>query len=395
MTATRSAARALALFVLAGAAVAQSGGPRTLPELKADVQERADRHAYPVSELDPAEVREALAGLKTLDRDEWASAWSAIGDRHMALAKKAGSSDPATASKQYKYAFEYYLFARFPLENSPGKVKAYGKALEAFAAYAKIPYPPIEIVRIPFEGREIVGYLRLPINVRPAPLVLTIGGLDGRKENASFRNDAYLEHGVAYFSFDMPGTGQSTIRQVVPGAEREFSRVLDYIGTRRDIDAKRVVVYGGSWGGHWAARLAYTERERIRGAVVQGGPVHEYFQPEWQTKAVKTREYLFELFEARAAIYGVKTLDEFLAYGPKMSLKTAGWLEKPSAPMLLIGGMHDTQVPIEDVFLLMRSGSPKEVWINPQGGHMGRNKEISDQKIFETVTLPWVVRMLK
>ena len=389
------AASTLPLLLLCGAIFAQSGGPRTLPELKAEVQERADRHAYPVSALEPAEVKEALGHLKSLDRDEWAAVWSAIGDRHMAAAKKAGSADPATASKHYKYAFEYYLFARFPLENSPGKEKAYAQALEAFAAYAKIPYPPIEIVRIPFEGKEIVGYLRLPINVRPAPLVMTIGGLDGRKENASFRNDAYLARGVGYFAFDMPGTGQSTIRQVVPGAEREFTRVLDYIATRRDIDARRVVVYGGSWGGHWAARLAYTERGRIRGAVVQGGPVHEYFQPAWQKEAIQTREYLFELFEARAAIYGAKTLDEFLAYGPKMSLKTAGWLEKPSAPMLLVGGMHDTQVPIEDVFLLMRSGSPKEVWINPQGGHMGRNKEISDQKIFETVTLPWVVRALR
>jgi pimeloyl-ACP methyl ester carboxylesterase len=385
----------LALVLVSTAASAQSGGPRTLPELKADVQERADRHAYPVSELDPAEVKEALGSLKTLDRDEWAAAWSAIGDRHMEAAKKA-AADPAAAAKHYRYAFEYYLFARFPLENSPGKVKAYAKALEAFAAYAKIPYPPIEIVRIPFEGKEIVGYLRLPINVRPAPLVVTIGGLDGRKENAVFRNDAYLRQGVAYFAFDMPGTGQSTIRQVAPGAEREFSRVLDYIATRpNEIDAGRVVVYGGSWGGHWAARLAYTEAKRLRGAVVQGGPVHEYFQPDWQKKAIKTPEYLFELFEARAAIYGAKTLDEFLAYGPKMSLKDSGFLDKPSAPMLVINGMRDTQVPVEDVFLLMRSGSPKEVWINPQGGHMGRNKEYSDQKIFETVTLPWVVRTLK
>jgi len=382
------------LACLPAAALAQSGGPRTLAELKAEVQERADRKVYPVSQLEPAEVREALAALKTLDRDEWAAAWSAIGDRHMAQGKKA-ESNPAEASKHYKYAFEYYLFARFPLENSPGKVRAYDKALEAFAAYAKLQDPAIEIVRMPFEGKEIVGYLRLPINIRPAPLVLTIGGLDSRKENASFRNDAYLDHGVAYFAFDMPGTGQSTIRQVVPRAEREFTRVLDYITTRPDLDAKRVVVYGGSWGGHWAARLAYLERERIRGAVVQGGPVHDYFQPEWQKKAIGTREYLFELFEARSAIYGAKTLAEFLAYGPKMSLKTAGWLDKPSAPMLVINGMRDTQVPIEDLFLLMRSGSPKEVWINPQGGHMGRNKEISDQKIFETVTLPWVVRMLR
>jgi hypothetical protein len=31
-----------------------------------------------------------------------------------------------------------------------------------------------------------------------------------------------------------------------------------------------------------------------------------------------------------------------------MSLKTAGWLDRPSAPMLLINGMRDTQVPIEE-----------------------------------------------
>src|SRR6267154_5716121 len=260
-------------LALAAPALAQVAAPRTLSELKTEVQGRADRHAYPVSELEPAEVREALGNLKTLDRDEWAAAWSAIGDRHMAKAKGAFG---AAAAKEYKYAFEYYLFARFPLENSPGKETAYKKALEAFTAYAKLQDPPIEIARIPFEGKEIVGYLRLPKGVRPAPLVLLIGGLDGRKENASFRNDAYLDHGVGYFSFDMPGTGQSTIRQVVPGAEREFTRVLDYIRTRPELDAKRVVVYGGSWGGHWAARLAYLERERIRGAVVQGGPVHEY-----------------------------------------------------------------------------------------------------------------------
>ncbi len=126
------------LLALAAPALAQSGGPRTLPELKADVQERADRRAYPVSGLEPSEVKEALHNLKTLERDKWAEVWSAIGDRHMTLARKAGASDPAEASKHYKYAFEYYLFARFPLENSPGKVKAYDKALEAFAAYAKV-----------------------------------------------------------------------------------------------------------------------------------------------------------------------------------------------------------------------------------------------------------------
>src|SRR6266571_3336242 len=44
----------LALAALACPALAQVAAPRTLVELKAEVQERANRHAYPVSELDPA-----------------------------------------------------------------------------------------------------------------------------------------------------------------------------------------------------------------------------------------------------------------------------------------------------------------------------------------------------
>jgi hypothetical protein len=61
-------------LALAAPALAQVAAPRTLSELKTEVQGRADRHAYPVSELEPAGVREALGALKSLDRDEWASA---------------------------------------------------------------------------------------------------------------------------------------------------------------------------------------------------------------------------------------------------------------------------------------------------------------------------------
>jgi esterase FrsA len=386
----------LAAFVLTCTnAPAQIGQARTLEELKEEVQARAARRAYPVAALDPGEVREALGNLKSLDRDEWASVWSALGARHLALAKSLAATDPRGASRQYREAVEYFLFARFPLENSPGKIRAYDQALNAFAAYAALQDPPVEIVQVPFEGRQIVGYLRVPKGVTRAPLVITIGGLDGRKENAAFRNDLYLAYGVAYLALDMPGTGQSSFRIAAPGAEREFSAVLDFVAKRPDLDAGRVVVYGGSWGGHWAARLAVTERARIRGVVAQGAPVHEYFQPEWQKNAIGTREYLFELFEARAAIYGANTLDEFLAYGPRMSLVTSGIADKPSAPMLLINGFKDTQVPIEDMFVLMRSGSPKEVWLNPAGGHMGRSADLSDQRIFEIVTVPWVVRVLR
>ena len=381
------------LALAATRASAQLTTPRNLEELKAEIQLRADRKAYPVAQLDAGEVREALANLKSQDRDHWASVWGAIGDRHFTHAKSLEATNRAEAAHTYDKAMQWYMFARFPLEDSPGTAKAYEKAVESFAGYSRLVDPPIEAVKINYNGTEIVGYLRKPKGVARPPVVITIGGLDGRKEDGSIRNAAYLEKGVAFFAFDMPGTGQSRIR-IEPGADKMFSAVLDTIAKRNDLDANRVVVTGGSWGGHWSAHLAYSEKDRIRGAVVQGGPVHNYFQPDWQRKALNTREYLFGLFEARSAVYGAKTLDEFLAYGPRMSLKDRGFLEKPSAPMLLINGRNDTQVPIDDLYLLLNNGDPKEAWVNPQGGHMGRSGQLSDQKIFETVTLPWVVRRL-
>ena len=100
------------------------------------------------------------------------------------------------------------------------------------------------------------------------------------------------------------------------------------------------------------------------------------------------------MFPARASIYGVKTLDEFLAYGPRMSLKTRGLVGQPSAPMLLVNGDRDTQVPIADLDVLLHNGSPKEAWVNPGGGHMGRSAEWPDRKIFELIVAPWIERQL-
>ena len=48
---------------------------RTLDELKAEVQARAERNAYPLIGILPKDAREALGSLTSLDPEEWAEAW--------------------------------------------------------------------------------------------------------------------------------------------------------------------------------------------------------------------------------------------------------------------------------------------------------------------------------
>ena len=384
----------LSALVLSFSASAQSWGPRTLPQLKAEAQRRADGALPPVDHVKPADMREALAQINSLEPDEWAKAFMAIGDRYMTQADQALKTNADAAAQSYKHAWEVYNAARWPTENSPQKKLAYEKALMAFEQYGKLISPPVEVVRFPFEGKQAVAYLRLPKDVRPSPLIFAISGLDTRKEDMVVTNDLFLKNGIGIFAIDQPGTGQSPLKIDV-GSERIFSAALDFLQTRTDVDAKRIVVRGQSWAGYWAAIMGYTEKDRIRGTVVHGVGIHGYFSPEWQSKGLSTEEYLFDLLPARSAVYGVKTREEFLAYGPRMSLLTQGFLDKPSAPMLLINGLKDTQQPIDDLFLLMSRGDPKDVWMNPAGGHMGRSPKWSAPEITQKVVFPWVQRKLQ
>ena len=361
---------------------AQSG--RTLEELKAEAQARADRNAYPLIGLKPDEVREALARLTSLDRDEWAASWSQIGERYM-------------AKKDFHQAWLYYSFARWPVPNSPGKQRAYDKALEAYLAYAKKYDPPLEVLRVPYEGSEVVGYVRMPKGARRVPFVVAIAGLDSRKEEMIERFGPLAERGIGVLALDSPGTGQSGVKAAAPGTEKSLSRVLDVVLARPEIDAKRVALYGGSFGGYWATILAVTEKARLRAVVAQSPPIHETFSRERTQMLVKNREYLFDYAPAQMFTYGGTTLEQLAENKERMSLKTRGILEQPMAPMLVIGGALDTQVPIADIDLLMRSGdSPKDIWVHPKGGHMGRDaKSWPDPVIFKRVTTPWLLKALE
>ena len=367
---------------------------RTIDEIKTETLARAQTGAYPALGIQPADASDALGRIRSRDPDEWAAAWSAVADGYMAKAKAA--SDLKEADANFVRAWRLYYFGQWPAPTSAGKQAAYQRAIDAYLEHARYFDPPLEVVRIPFEGKEIVGYLRLPANAkRPVPLVLAISGLDSRKETVAETYAAALAEGIGFFAVDSPGTGQAP-RKADESADQMYSRVLDYLATRPEIDKNRILAHGQSFGAYWAAKLAHTEAKRLAGVVTQSPPIHRTFQPDFFRGRMYTREYLFDLLPASLFVYGMKSADELIAFLPKMSLQAQGLLGKPTAPILVVGGTRDTQVPIDDLELLINSGSePREAWINPAGGHMGRTAGTwPDPVIFRKIILPWEVRRL-
>ena len=387
------------LLTLTIPSFSQQRSERSIEEIKVEAIHRAEVGQYPLIGLDPADVKEAFNSIHTRDKDEWAAAFMGVADRYMNEAKALEKTDPEKANADYIRAWRLYSFGRWPIPASPGKQRSYEKAIEAFLAHARFWDPPLEIVKIPFEGKEIIGYLRLPKNTTgPVPLVLAVNGLDSRKEDLSESFSAILPFGVGFLAVDGPGTGQCPIK-VSETSDRMFSRILDYIATRPEIDKNRVSMHGVSWGAYWATKMAIVEHTRLRGASAQSPPTDSFFQKEFlMNSLIGNREYLFDQVPALMAIFdNVTTVDQMAEVLPKMSLVKQGLLGKPMAPMLILAGVLDTQVPISDIYLLLDKGDvPKTAWINPQGGHLGRQVKVwPDPRIFKEVIIPWQVRTLE
>jgi esterase FrsA len=389
------------LFVIlslsAGSLFAAERPARTIEQIKAVMLTRAEKQMYPMIGISVADTKDALAAIKTRNPDEWAAGWMAVGDRYMAKAKAVAATDPKQADKDYVMAWRLYAMGGWPVQSSPGKMRSYMKGVAAFRLHAKFWNPPMRIVRIPFEGKEIVGYLRMPKAKGPSPVVIVINGLDSRKEERFQKFSGLLADGVGEFAADSPGGGQAPIKASAT-ATRMYSRIIDYLETQPDVDKTRIGVYGGSLGGYWAAKLAFIEHARLRAVVAQSPPVDGMWTRKFlMTSVVGNREYPFDLAPALMTIFkNVKTLNQLGEVFPTMSLVKEHVIQGHSAPLLVIGGAKDTQVPISDAYLLLSSGlDPKYAWINPVGGHMGRELGYwNDPVIIAKVVIPWLLTHL-
>ena len=128
-------------------------------------------------------------------------------------------------------------------------MQAYHDCVRVFHIAARYYDLSLEVVEILFSGGKLTGYLQVPKGVERPPVVMHWGGVNGWKEDRQRAHARFHRAGLAGFAIDIPDTGESPVKFTDVDLPRTFSAFIDYLLTRTNIDATRLGVWGGSFGG--------------------------------------------------------------------------------------------------------------------------------------------------
>jgi dipeptidyl aminopeptidase/acylaminoacyl peptidase len=277
----------------------------------------------------------------------------------------------------------------YSLDVMTGKVERWTESETGGINTSQLPEP--ELVRWQsFDGRQISGFLYRP----PArftgkrPVIINIhGGPEGQSRPAFLgRNNFFLnEQGVAVIFPNVRGsTGYGkTFLAMDNGMKREdtykdIAALLDWIGTRPDLDASRVMVTGGSYGGHMAFAVATYYSDKIRASLPVVGISN------FVTFLENTESYRRDL---RRAEYGDERDPEMRKFFERTApLNNAGKIKKP---IFIVQGYNDPRVPrteSEQIAKKVRSGDTP-VWflMARDEGHGFAKKKNQDFQFYATV----------
>ncbi len=346
-----------------------------------------------VDDLQP--MLDTVATLKSTEDEDWVPAWSKVAARYESdaeLALKRG--DKPAARKSFMQAKTYYSLARFPAPYHSGspicppdmsaiKAESYRKYLDCFRRATELREGSHEVVRVARDGKEAVGYLRLPKGASAAqrvPAVLVMCGADMYKEDREKYADAAMTEGMAALVVDAPGTGQTSFAHA-PESIVAWQAALEELAARPEIDGARLGAFGVSRGGLWVMRLAAHD-QRLKaliscapGGVGYWGTPEE--RAEWREAAAERAKTNW--FGPRGtkpkphAITEEEQRKEFLRW----SLKDNGLLDKLTMPMYLVNGKIDHLTPIGNLYLALESGPPtgRVARVYPDDGHIAAKSE--------------------
>jgi dienelactone hydrolase len=238
--------------------------------------------ALPYALYGGADIGECVTTIDRIgngSQDDWYREWVATADRLNAAAHESeGRGHAISAREAYFRAATYYHVSYFPLYGfpvDPRLTRAFEAEVATFKRAAALSKPAIEPVEIPFENLSLPAYfLHATENGDPRPTIVHVDGYDSNIQEMYFAHGpAAVRRGYNCLLFDGPGQGRNLIRDNLPlrpDWETVVGSVIDYLLTRPEVDARRIVLAGWSFGGFLAPRAASFER-RIAALIADPG----------------------------------------------------------------------------------------------------------------------------
>ncbi|KAL8284371.1 hypothetical protein RB597_001610 [Gaeumannomyces tritici] len=341
-------------------------------------------------------------GLKEpYDWDEYARCFFSKADGLVSTAKKAEEAgERERASEYYLRASAVYRIARFPAPRSKEQRVAWAKGKEAAVkglGLQEFPMVPVEIPHVkhakPGDSSVLPAFYHLPKHSSksaPAPLIIIFTGLDGYRTELAVWKEGWRQLNCATLVVEIPGTGDNPgLRSDPESPDRVWSSLFDWVAEQKAINQAKVVNWGFSTGGYYSIRLAHTHADKLKGVVALGGGCHYMFDPDWLDR-VNSLEYPFDLAHTLAYKFGYENdLQRFKDKAMEtFSLLNDGTIDKPCAKLLLVNGTEDEIFPIDDYYLCLQHGSPKEARFVPGIKHMGEPESFG-------IILRWLFQLLE
>ena len=241
-----------------------------------------------------------------------------------------------------------------------------------------------------FDGRSISGLLNLP----PArfagrrPVIIDIHGGPEAQATVGFMgryNYFVQELGVAIIQPNVRGSSGfgKTFLALDNGYQREdavkdIGALLDWIAAQPNLDASRVLVSGGSYGGYMSLAVSVHYADRIAGAVDDVGISH------FVTFLNNTESYRRDL---RRTEYGDERDPAMRAFLDRISPLTNA--QKIRKPLFVVQGKNDPRVPYTEaeqiVARVRANGTPVWYLRAENEGHGFARKENADFRFYALV----------
>jgi dipeptidyl aminopeptidase/acylaminoacyl peptidase len=241
-----------------------------------------------------------------------------------------------------------------------------------------------------FDGLAISGlYYQAPARFSgPRPVIINIhGGPEGQARPGYLGSNNYLinELGVAMIFPNVRGSsgfGKKYL-SLDNGVKREDSvkdigALLDWIATQKDLDASRVMVMGGSYGGYMTLASMTHFNDRLRCAIDIVGISN------WITFLEHTEAYRRDL---RRVEYGddrdPKMRDFLATISPQANAKNI------TKPMMIVAGKNDPRVPYTEgaqmTATIRSNGGTVSYLLADDEGHGYSKKANRDFQFFASV----------